>query len=123
MLDSTSNVTFAPDGGSLSSACLTALAATCPSTPGGRRNDSLSVVKGRNTFPAFCNDGIPSTPVTDSVGRQLLLRSSSYGSSFIGGRPPAKGILVYTPLPRVFAAARACCRRSSGIRVHRASIS
>src|SRR5678816_4892695 len=92
--DSTSNVTFAPYGGSLSSTCLIAFAAACPSTPGGKRNDSLSAVNGRSTLPAFCSDGIPSAPVTDSVGRQLLLRSSSYGSSLIGRVPPAKGSFV-----------------------------
>src|SRR6185295_9307660 len=92
--DSTSNVTFAPYGGSLSNACFTAFAAACPSTPGGRRNDSLSAVKGRSTLPAFCSEGIPSAPVTESVGRQLLLRSNSYGSSFIGRVPPANGIFV-----------------------------
>ena len=56
----------------------------CGSTPGGRRNDSLSAVYGRSTLPAFCSDGMPSTPVTDSVGRQVLLSSSSTGSSDSG---------------------------------------
>src|SRR4026209_2433343 len=94
MLDSISNFTVAPYGGLLSSACLTALPAASPSTPGGNPNDSLRAVKGRATLPAFCSDGMPAAPVTESVGRQLLLRSNSYGSSLIGPVPPEKGSFV-----------------------------
>ena len=95
-LDSTSNSTFAPYGGSLSSAFLTARGGGLRVDVGGKRNDSFSAVYGRSTFPAFCSDGMPSAPVTASVGRHVLLSSSSYGSFAIGRVPAANGNLPCT---------------------------
>ena len=93
MLDSSSNLTCAPYGGSRSSVFLTATAARSGSTPGGRRNERTNAVIGRNTLPALLAAGMPSTPVTDNVGRQVLLSRSSAGSSDIGFMPSTNGIL------------------------------
>src|SRR5690606_20741311 len=68
MLEPTSNVTFAPYGGSLSSADFALRAAASGSTPGGSRNDSFTLVYGRSTLPALPRSGSPSAPVTARHG-------------------------------------------------------
>ena len=57
---------------------------------------------------------MPSTPVTLSVGRHVLLSSSSNGSFDTGARPATSGNLPATVSPSTAAAAAACWRRSGG---------
>lgn len=120
---SPSNVTVAPDGGSFTSACVSASMAALGSTRGGMRMDSFTVVKGRSTLPALLSAGMPSTPVTDRAGRHVRLSTSSAPSSDMGRVPGTQGNLVKTSSPSTLAAARACSSRASGIRVCRASTS
>jgi hypothetical protein len=51
----------------------------------------LSAVSGRSTLPALPMSGMPATPVTESVGRQVRLSISSPGSFFIGFMPSTQG--------------------------------
>jgi hypothetical protein len=99
-----------------------AVAAPTGASVGGNRNDSLRVVCGRSTLPALRKAGRPSAPVTLSVGRQLLLSSSSNGSFETGRIPGINGNLAYTDSPSTVAAAFACARRSGGMDVFSSSI-
>ena len=63
---------------------------------------------------------MPSTPVTESVGRQVRLSSASTGSVVVGSvgppsAPQAHGKRFQTSSPRIFAVAFACSMRSAGI--------
>ena len=52
------------------------------------RRLSLNAVYGRSTLPASFSAGMPSTPVTESVGRQVRLSSTSTGSVVTGSTGP-----------------------------------
>ena len=99
-----------------------AAAAPAGASVGGRRNDSFNVVCGRSTLPALRNAGRPSAPVMLSVGRQLLLSSSSNGSFETGRMPGSNGNFAYTESPSTAAAALAWMRRSAGIGAFSSSI-
>jgi hypothetical protein len=63
---------------------------------------------------------MPSTPVTERVGRQVRLSSASTGSVVVGrvgppSAPQAQGKRFQTSSPRMAAVAFACSIRSAGI--------
>ena len=90
---SSASVTCAPLGGSRSSSACSRSPARLPSSVGGSRSDSFTEVCGRSTFPADDSGGMPSTPVTDSAGRQVRLSTSSVRSLAIGVMPGRNGNL------------------------------
>ena len=73
-------------------------------------------------MPAEASGGMPSTPVTDSAGRQVRLSTSSVRSSAIGVMPGRNGNLSKTSSPSTSATLRACARRSAGTSTCRPSI-
>src|SRR6185437_2553087 len=106
--------TWQPQGGSLSSNCLTNSPARTPSSVGGRRSESFTAVNGRNTLPALESGGRPSAPVTASCGRQVRFNTSSVRSSATGFMPGRNGNLSYTAVPSTSAHRRACSMRCAG---------
>ena len=58
-------------GGSALRTLVTAFMANALSTVGGKRNDNLSSVNGRKTFPPSLIEGIPPAPTIDKVGFQV----------------------------------------------------
>src|SRR5437763_700677 len=101
---SVQNVTLALYGALSSSSVFSAWAAALASTSGGVRKLSLNAVYGRSTLPASFSAGMPSTPVTESVGRQVRLTSASTGSVVVGkvvppSAPQAHGKRFQTSSP------------------------
>jgi hypothetical protein len=88
--------------------------ATVAVTPGGVRKLKRKVVSERNTAPATAGSGMPAAPITERVGRQVLLSSSSTSSSLTARVFPANG--NDAPAPGCSAAATlVSSRRASGI--------
>ena len=84
-------------------------------TKGGILIESLSAVLGRSTLPASAIAGKPSAPVMVSVGRQVLFKINSTGSSVNGCTPECSGNASKTCVPKIKATLFACSIRSWGI--------
>ncbi len=97
-------------------ACSSSSPARLPSSVGGRRSESFTARERAQPLPADCSDGMPSTPVTDSAGRQVRLSTSSVRSSAIGVMPSRNGNLSNTAVSRTRAASCACAMRPAALR-------